>query len=253
MANWMQDLQGLFNAVQENLGQAASQQEADAARAAESGGGLGGLFGGYLNNENLTKLLGPTALGGLAGALMGGGSKNGLAQKVLLLGGGALGMLALDRYRKQTEAARASQGAQGIAAEGNIGTASSRVDERVERLIRAMAFAARADGNLDADEHRAIAEKVKSLSLGADAERVVAEAMRAPVDPNALAAGVKNADEALELYIVSRSVVDVDQFMERNYLQALAKALSIPESVQQGIESDIAAAAEKMPVAAAAH
>lgn len=253
MANWMQDLQSIFNAAQGDNGPVDPSQEVAATRAADRNGGLGGLLGGYLNNENLTKLLGPTALGGLAGALMGGGSKNNIAQKVLLLGGGALGMLALDRYRKQTEAARAPQGGGAGAAGAGSNAAPSQVDERVRRLIQAMVFAARADGNLDADEHRAIEEKVKSLSLGADAERAVAEAMRAPVDPNALAAGVKNADEALELYIVSRSVVDVDQFMERNYLQALAKALSIPESVQQGIESDIAAAAEKMPVAAAAH
>ena len=34
-------------------------------------------------------------------------------------------------------------------------------------------------------------------------------------------------------------MIDVDHFMERGYLDALAQALKIPADVKQGIESDV--------------
>ena len=248
MSNWMQGLQSILSTVQEDMTEgAATRTYAQQGYAAQQPGDGGqqntmeGVLGSLLNKDNLSKLLGPAALGGLAGALMGGrgGANNsgGMGKALLLSGGAALGMMALDRYKKQVEQAQAQNPRM------SAQQPASPIDERIKRLITAMVFAARADGNMDEGERQAVEQKVKSLSLGPDGERAVQQAMTVPVDPNALAVGVKNADEALETYLVSRSVVNVDQFMERNYLQALAKALNIPESVQQGIEADIAKAA----------
>ena len=33
--------------------------------------------------------------------------------------------------------------------------------------------------------------------------------------------------------------LDIDHFMERSYLDALAKALGIPDDVKQGLEKDV--------------
>ena len=251
MSNWMQGLQSILGAVQDNMAQDnavrqnnATPGNAPANAAGQFGdlGNLGGALGGFLNKDNLSKLLGPAALGGLAGALMGNSKNNGAAQKALLLSGGAaLGMFAWDRYKKQIEAALMAKAGQSspAAAQSFASSSVSQPDERARRLIQAMIFAARSDGNMDDGERLAIEQKVRSLSLGAAAEQGVQEAMQVPVDPETIAKEVDNADEALEVYIVSRSVIHEDQFMERNYLQALAKALNIPEDVQQGIESDI--------------
>ena len=254
MSNWMQDLQSILGAVQGNMAQnnAARQNNATLGNASTNAAGqfgdlgnLGGALGSYLNKDNLSKLLGPAALGGLAGALMGNSKSNGAAQKALLLSGGAaLGMFAWDRYKKQIEEALMTKAGQSSpAAAQSSSLPVSQPDERARRLIQAMIFAARSDGNMDDNERQAIEQKVGSLSLGAATEQVVQEAMQAPVDPETIAKEVGNADEALETYIVSRSVIHEDQFMERNYLQALAKALNIPDNVQQGIESDIQKAA----------
>jgi uncharacterized membrane protein YebE (DUF533 family) len=54
-----------------------------------------------------------------------------------------------------------------------------------------------------------------------------------------IARSVQNEDEALEVYYLSCLVIDVDHFMERGYLDALAQALKIPADVKQGIESDV--------------
>jgi len=63
--------------------------------------------------------------------------------------------------------------------------------------------------------------------------------MQRPLDPEWLAADVKNEEEALELYFLSCAAIDVDHFMERSYLSALGDALKIPQDVRDGIQQDI--------------
>jgi len=67
----------------------------------------------------------------------------------------------------------------------------------------------------------------------------VAQAIEQPLDPQRLAQGVKNEEEALELYFLSCAAIDIDHFMERSYLNALGDALKIPQDVREGIEQDI--------------
>ena len=68
---------------------------------------------------------------------------------------------------------------------------------------------------------------------------LVAQAIEQPLDPQRLAQGVKNEEEALELYFLSCAAIDIDHFMERSYLNALGDALKIPQDVREGIEQDI--------------
>ena len=64
-------------------------------------------------------------------------------------------------------------------------------------------------------------------------------ALEEPLDPRSLADGVQTADEALEIYTLSCAVVTNDHFMERSYLDALARALRIPDDVKNGIETSV--------------
>lgn len=64
-------------------------------------------------------------------------------------------------------------------------------------------------------------------------------ALEQPLDPARLAQGVKNEEEALELYFLSCAVIDIDHFMERSYLNALGDALKVPQDVREGIEQDL--------------
>ena len=65
------------------------------------------------------------------------------------------------------------------------------------------------------------------------------KALEQPLDPARLAQGVKNEEEALELYFLSCAVIDIDHFMERSYLNALGDALKVPQDVREGIEQDL--------------
>lgn len=188
--------------------------------------------------SGLGDLLGPGALGGLAGVLAGSKASRKLLTKfggkALLLGGGAAaGALLWNKYKDRLRTAYPP-------ASGTDGQQTP-PDQRAERLIAALVFAAKSDGHIDEAEQAAIEKHIQQAGYGAQAERLIKQAMARPLDPQWLAAGVKNEEEALELYVLSCAAVDIDHFMERSYLTALGDALNIPQDVRDGIQRDIAA------------
>lgn len=49
----------------------------------------------------------------------------------------------------------------------------------------------------------------------------IEKAIEQPLDPQRLAQGVRNEEEATEIYFLSCAAIDIDHFMERSYLNAL--------------------------------
>jgi uncharacterized membrane protein YebE (DUF533 family) len=232
MGDLFQGLQGMLG----GLGGAAGNQGMD------MGSLLGGLLGGAGGMGGVSGIAGiggQNLLGGLVGALMGSGRRSS-SSALLLQGGAALAALAWGKYKDMMKDAGSKPGAS--LASGIARTSSGASgDGRAERAIRALVFAAKADGHIDDEERRNIDAALRKISAGPEAERLVREAIEQPLDPALVARGVSSHDEALQLYVLSRSVIDVDQFMEINYLDALARALDIPDNVRAGIESDLAA------------
>ncbi|MFG3825215.1 DUF533 domain-containing protein, partial [Escherichia coli] len=68
---------------------------------------------------------------------------------------------------------------------------------------------------------------------------LIEQAIEQPLDPERLAKGNRNEEEALEIYFLSCAAIDIDHFMERSYLNALGDALKIPQDVREGIEHDL--------------
>ena len=202
-------------------------------------------FGGALNG-----LLGPALLGGLAGALLTSKTARSVAGGALLAGTGAAVWNQLKNRMKESNAAGAPNSLPGQQPTASLpgaaqpdfpAQAQSAPRERVERLVRALVFAAKSDGHIDAQEQAAIYDKLKNLEIGSDAQTLVQQAMNEPLDPSLIANGVKSEEEALEVYAVSCAVVDIDHFMERGYLDALAAALKIPADVQSELEKQMRA------------
>ena len=215
MSNWLQQIQTVLG------------------KAGKSSGG-----------EGLSKMLAPGALGGLAGLLIASKSSRGLLAKygknALIIGGSAAaGVVLWNKYKQRVSETHQD--------EPQFGQQSTPVDRRAERLIEALVFAAKSDGHIDAEERKAIDQHIHQSGLGTQAEQIVQRAIDRPLDPNTLAADVKNEEEALEVYFLSNLVIDVDHFMERSYLQALGDALKIPADVRQSIETDIRAEKQKLP------
>ena len=131
--------------------------------------------------------------------------------------------------------------------EPDFGQQSSALDERTERLILALVFAARSDGHIDDSERAAIESQLREAGVENEGRALIAQAIEQPLDPQRLANGVKNEEEALELYFLSCAAIDIDHFMERSYLQGLGDALKIPQDVREGIENDIKQQKQALP------
>lgn len=230
--NLLQQLQGMIGSISES---ASSQQGKS-----QTASGLGGALSG---------LLGPAALGGLAGALLTSKAARGVAGGALLAGTGAAIWNQLKKRMEDSNADDASYALPNQQPSAAVpGTARPAVPqaqpvprERAERLVRALVFAAKSDGHIDEKEQAAIFDKLKGLDIGSDTQALVQQALKEPLDPALIANGVQSADEALELYALSTAVVDVDHFMERSYLDALATALKIPADVKSELEKHLKA------------
>lgn len=186
--------------------------------------------------QGLNKLLMPGALGGLAGLLVANKSSRKLLAKygtgALLVGGGAVaGTVLWNKYKDRIRETHQD--------EPQFGQQQSPPDVRTERLILALVFAAKSDGHIDEQEQAAIESQLREAGIEDQGRELVAKALEQPLDPARLAQGVKNEEEALELYFLSCAVIDIDHFMERSYLNALGDALKVPQDVREGIEQDL--------------
>lgn len=169
--------------------------------------------GGDGKSGGLSDMLAPGALGGLAGLLVASKSSRKLLTKyggtALLVGGGAAaGAVLWNKYKQRVRETHQDEPA--------FGQLQTPLDQRAERLVTALVFAAKSDGHIDDRERTAIEQNIHQAGYGAQAE-------------------------ALELYFLSCAAIDVDHFMERSYLSALGDALKIPQDVRDGIQRDIAA------------
>ncbi len=218
MANWLNQLQSLLG-----------QKGASASPSGEQG---------------LNKLLVPGALGGLAGLLVANKSSRKLLTKygtgALLVGGGEVaGSVLWNKYKDKVRAAH--QG------EPQFGSQSTPLDVRTERLILALVFAAKSDGHIDAKERAAIEHQLRESGVEEQGRVFIEKAIEQPLDPQRLAQGVRNEEEALEIYFLSCAAIDIDHFMERSYLNALGDALKIPQEVRDGIEQDLQQQKQALP------
>lgn len=180
--------------------------------------------------EGLQKLLGPAALGGLAGALFGGkGAIGGALKGAMVASGGAyLWDKYKDRFREHNVDEPQFQG-----------STSSRPAERAERMIRAMIYAAKADGHIDDSEKEKILQQIKSMNLGQQGQEIVNKALQEPLDPRVVAKGVTDEEEALQVFALSCAVISLDNALEKNYIDSLAHALYIPDDLKVDLENKI--------------
>ncbi|EIQ3691613.1 tellurite resistance TerB family protein [Salmonella enterica] len=157
----------------------------------------------------------------------------------LLVPGAVAGSVLWNKYKDKVRAAH--QG------EPQFGSQSTPLDVRTERLILALVFAAKSDGHIDAKERAAIERQLRESGVEEQGRVFIEKAIEQPLDPQRLAQGVRNEEEALEIYFLSCAAIDIDHFMERSYLNALGDALKIPQEVRDGIEQDLQQQKQALP------
>ena len=97
--------------------------------------------------------------------------------------------------------------------------------------LRAMISAAKADGQVDAQERERLLGKLNEGGISPEEQRFVAEEMARPIDLDALTRGVTNPQVAAQIYTASLMAITVDSDAERLYLTDLATKLKLDPQV----------------------
>lgn len=196
-----------------------------------------------------------TAVGGALGLLL--GSKRGrkMGGTVLKVGGAAaLGAMAYRAYTQWQARQAASAAGQGEAPGTMWDRALSRPPRTIERLpapeaeghsralLVAMIGAAKSDGHLDARERSLLEAELARIEADAAVRSWIEDEVRRPLDPAEVARAATTPEVAAEMYLASLLVADETSFMERAYLDELARQLRLPDALQAELRAQAAAA-----------
>jgi len=144
------------------------------------------------------------------------------------------GLAGLMKAMGGAAAAGSTQTAQIMDALTGTTAATATLEENAKLMIRAMIQAAKADGEIDAEERAKIMEHLGDLSE--EERQFVEDEMNAPVDPAALASDTSHAMRA-QVYATAAMSVRVDNAAETTYLKNLASALGLDGSTVARIHS----------------
>ncbi len=225
-------------------------------------GGLGGL-GGLGDLGGLGKLGAGAGAAGMLGTLLGSKRGRSYGGKALKYGSiAALGVMAYKAYTawQAQQQAQAAQGrpstttapsstpsAAGMASAFGEPRTLDRVppaeaEQHSRAVLLAMIAAAKADGHLDDRERELIEGELARLEDDPSLRQWHQEALRRPLDPAAVAKAATTPEIASEMYLASLLMVDETSFMERAYLDELARQLKLPDALKAQLEAQVLAA-----------
>lgn len=210
-----------------------------------SAGGLGGLLGGAAKGGQggdlgtLLKGAGGGALAaGALGLLLGNKSARKMGGKALTYGGlAALGVMAYKAYGNwQAQQASAPQ------AEPQTldRLPAPQAELHSQAILKALVGAAKADGHVDARERQLIeGELVKLTQNDAELQYWLQAELNKPLDPADIARAASTPEMAAEMYVASVLMVDEEHFMERAYLEELARQLKLDPALKRELEVQV--------------
>jgi uncharacterized membrane protein YebE (DUF533 family) len=113
-------------------------------------------------------------------------------------------------------------------------------EKRSLGLLKAMIAAAQADGHIDDRERNKIVDQIKALGLQSDTVEIIEQELNQPIDLETLAGSAESPEEAAEMYLVSRIILDVDNVQERLFLNELASVLNLDKDLVDSLVSNLA-------------
>ena len=200
-------------------------------------GGLGDLLG----SGGLGGLLSGAGGGALAasalGLLLGNKSARKYGGQALTYGGlAALGVLAYKAYGNL-------QANQGTAPQTEPQTIdrvpAPQVEQHSQAILKALVAAAKADGHVDERERQLIDGELNKLNGDPALRQWLQAELNKPLDPAEVARAASTPEIAAEMYIASLILVDEEHFMERAYLEELAKQLKLDPGLKIELEAQV--------------
>ncbi len=184
-------------------------------------GGIGGALGSDFGKGALS--------GGALGLLLG---RNKATRKLATYGGlAALGVMAYKAYGDYKQ-----QQGQAVQPQTVDRLPPPQADLHSEAILRALVGAAKADGHIDAREREAIEGEFIRISPDSDMQRWLQAELDKPLDPADVARAATTPEIAAEMYLASLVAADEQNFMERAYLDELAKRMGIDDALKQNLE-----------------
>ena len=219
-----------------------SSSSATSSRMSNAGSSIQDLLGTLMGaGQSVTNRVGGDNLaaggiGALLGALMG----KSQSTTANTLGGGMMGLLGLMAYKALTSSMNASASSN-IASQPQAQTYTQPSAQQqatdAEIIITAMIDAAKADGQIDADEFQRITSSLKNNGLGQEGMNYVIQKLQGPMETAKIVAAVKGRPElAAQVYSASLMAIEVDTDAERKYLNKLGKAMGLSSDIMQRIE-----------------
>jgi uncharacterized membrane protein YebE (DUF533 family) len=213
---------------------------------------LGGLFGGQSGEgigqtlsgtlEEAQKAVGSNkkialaALGALAGAILGGGSKSMRGA----VGGGVLAVLGALAYQALKGTQQESGEVPLTLREPENAAEQAQLENQAQLILRAMINAAKADGQIDQDEVQRVIGRLDEGGADKSARDFIMAAMTKPMETEAIVAAAKgNPQLAAELYGASLLAIKVDSPAEQQYLQNLSSSLGLAPQAVNNLEKSM--------------
>ena len=230
-------------------GQDLLQQKGGGAAGGGLGGALGGLLGGAKGGSGsggggdlgtLLKGAGGGALAaGALGMLLGNKSARKVGSKVITYGGlAALGVIAYKAYGNW-QASQQPAGAALPPPQTVDRLPAPQAEQHSQAILRALVAAAKADGHVDAKEKQLLEEQLGKLADDPQLRHWLEAELNKPLDPAEVARAASTPEMAAEMYIASVLMVDEEHFMERAYLEELARQLKLEPALKLELEAQV--------------
>ena len=184
------------------------------------------------------------------GALAGGALGLLLGHKgVRRMGGGALkygsaAALGALAYRAYTDWQQQQQGSAAVASPVAPRTldrlAAPEAEAHSRGILQALVAAAKADGHVDERERGLIQQELARLADDVETRDWLQAEIARPLDPAQVAAVATTPELAAEMYLASLLAADSQSFMERAYLDELARQLKLPPGLKESLEKQAA-------------
>ncbi len=202
--------------------------------AQQSAGGLGNAAGVKSGAD-----FGKGALaGGALGMLLGNRKARKMGGKVAVYGGlAAVGVLAYKAYgdwKKQ-------QGGAGAGVEPRTVDMlpPPEAESHSQAILKALIAAAKADGHVDAREREVIEGEFSRIDAAPEVRQWLHAELEKPLDPAEVARAATTPEMASEMYLASLLAADEQNFMERAYLDELARQLKLDDSLKARLEQQV--------------
>ena len=177
--------------------------------------------------------------GGALGLLLGNRRVRKMGGKVAMYGGlAAVGALAYKAYGDWKQQ-QAGAGAASAAPQTFDALPPAEIESHSQAILKALIAAAKADGHVDDRERQVIEGEFSRLEAAPEVRQWLQAELQKPLDPAEVARAATTPEMASEMYLASLLAVDEQNFMERAYLDELARQLKLDDGLKARLEQQM--------------